>query len=149
MDATIKALIAKSWKDEEANLDSGRHYFEEEFVARVSGTVEKQDDEFVAPTVSIPLIPVLALFWKKCGIAQDEAMALLREALTEAMKAGVTEDGHIKRRIHDVNAAIKAVRKDLINRLPKMHRSGKTITKDLDITVMPLSMIEKYEIAAA
>lgn len=149
MDETIKSLIAKAWKDENVNLAPGRHYVDEEFVIRLHGSVEKQDDELVAPTVSIPLIPVLALFWEKCGIAQDEAMAVLREAITEAMEEGVTEDRHIKRRIDDVNKAISAVRKDLINRLPKIHRSGRTITKDLDITFISLSRIKEHEMAAA
>ena len=42
----------------------------------------------------------------------------------------------IKNHIKDVEAAIKAVRTDLIDRLPKMRRSGKVITKDLMVTVM-------------
>ena len=77
---------------------------------RVSGTVEKKDDEFAAPTVSIPLIPTLALFWEKCGITRDHALRMLREAITEAMLDGVKEDDHIQSHIKDVDAAIKAVR---------------------------------------
>ena len=37
--------------------------------------------------------------------------------------------------INDVDAAIKAVRSELINQLPKMRRSGKLITKDLTVSV--------------
>jgi hypothetical protein len=103
---------------------------------RVSGFVEKKDDEFAAPTVSIPLIPTLALFWEKAGITRDHALRMLREAITEAMLDGVKEDDHIQARIKDVDAAIKAVRTDLIAQLPKMQRSGKVITKDLSVTVM-------------
>ena len=40
-------------------------------MVRVTGSVEKLDDEMVAPTVSIPLIPALALFWEKCGVVRD------------------------------------------------------------------------------
>ena len=57
---------------------------------RVTGTVEK-DDEFAAPTVSIPLIPP-RLFWEKCGVTRDYALRMLREAITEAMLDGVKED---------------------------------------------------------
>ena len=138
MTETIKALLAKKWKDEAADLAPGTHYFDEEFVVRLSGTVEKEDDQLVTPTVSVPLISVLALFWEKAGLAQDEAMGLLREAITEAMDQGVGEDAHIKRRIDDVSAAIKAVREDLLAELPKMPRAGRTITKSLRITVSPL-----------
>jgi hypothetical protein len=38
-------------------------------------------------------------------------------------------------RAKDVDAAIKAVRTDLIDRLPKMRRAGKLITKDLTVSV--------------
>ena len=110
MNSTIKSLIAKSWKNETADLEAGRHHFDEEFVVRVHGSVEKHDDQLVTPTVSIPLISVLALFWEKAGIARDEALSLLREATTEAMAEGVNEDRHIKNRIKDVNTAITAVR---------------------------------------
>lgn len=139
MTETIKALLAKKWKDEEADLTPGTHYFDEEFIVRVSGSVEKEDDQLVTPTVSVPLISVLALFWEKSGLARDAAMALLREAITEAMDAGVGEDQHIKSRIDDVNAAIKAVREDLLAELPKMPRAGRTLTKDLRITVSPVT----------
>lgn len=138
MNSTIKALIAKAWKNESADLAPGTHYFDEEFVVRISGIVEKHDDQLVSPTVSIPLIPVLALFWEKAGITRDHALKILREAITEAMDNGVNEDRHIKERINDVNKAITAIRKDLIDQLPKMQRAGRTVTKDLKVTVTPV-----------
>jgi hypothetical protein len=140
---TIKALVAKVWKDEEADLAPGLHGFDGEFVVRVCGTVEKYDDELVTPTVSVPLVPTLALFWEKAGLERDKAMVLLREAITEAMTDGEKEDRNIKDRIDDVNAAIKAVRKDLLDRLPKMRRSGRIITRNLEVTLMPLSAVEE------
>lgn len=142
MTDTIKALLAKVWKDEEANLMPGTHFIDEEIIVRVSGFVEKQEDQLVTPTVSIPLISVLALFWEKAGMAQDHAMTLLREAMIEAMDEGVTEDGHIKSRIDDVTAAIAAVRTDLLAKLPKMPRAGRTITKGLHISVSSLATAE-------
>ena len=146
MHSTIKSLIAKSWKNETADLEPGTHHFDEEFVVRVQGSVEKHDDQLVTPTVSIPLISVLALFWEKCGLARHEALSLLREAITEAMEKGVNENGHIKSRIDDVNTAITAVRKELIDQLPKMSRSGKVVTKELEVTITPVSILE--EVAA-
>lgn len=135
--ANIKGLLAKAWKDEEVSLSVGRHHFDEVVVVHVQGSVEKHDDQLVAPTVSIPLVTTLALFWEKAGIEKDKALALLREAITEAMADGVDENAQIKARIEDVNAAITAVRKELIDRLPKMHRAGKVVTKDLIVTVLP------------
>jgi hypothetical protein len=136
MNDNLKGLIAKAWKDEALELEPGRYYCDELLTVRISGTVEKKDDEFAAPTVSIPLIPTLALFWEKCGITRDHALRMLREAIAEAMLDEVKEDDHIQARIKDVDAAIKAVRTDLINQLPKMRRTGKVITKDLTVSVL-------------
>lgn len=133
----IKGLLAKVFKDEEVDLAVGRHHFDEVLLVHVQGSVEKFDDQLAAPTVSIPLVATLALFWEKAGIAKEQAMTLLREAITEAMDDGVNENDQIKARIDDVNAAINAVRKQLIDKLPKMHRSGKVVTKDLTVTVTP------------
>ena len=135
-DENIKGLLAKAWKDETIDLEPGRYYFDEVLTVRVTGTVEKKDDDFASPTVSIPLIPTLALFWEKCGVTREHALRMLRESITEAMLDGVKEDDYIQSHIKDVDAAIKAVRTDLINQLPKMQRSGKVITKDLAVTVM-------------
>ncbi|MCA9108752.1 MAG: hypothetical protein KDA52_02290 [Planctomycetaceae bacterium] len=57
----LEALLAKKWKNESADLTPGRHWFDEEVVVRVTGSVEKRDDQLVSPTVSIPMIPTLAL----------------------------------------------------------------------------------------
>jgi hypothetical protein len=138
MNETIRALIAKTWKSETADLAPGKHYIDEEFVVRVNGTVTKREDDFAAPTVSIPLIAVLALFWEKCGVTRDAALAMLREALREAMTADVKEDRHIKDRIKDVDAAVKAIKQELIAGLPKMRRAGKLLVGDLDVEVMPV-----------
>jgi hypothetical protein len=135
-DEIVKGLIAKAWQDETINLEPGRYYCDELITVRVNGFVEKKGEEFAAPTVSIPLIPTLALFWEKAGITRDHALRMLREAITEAMLDGVKEDDHIQGRIKDVDAAIKVVRTELIAQLPKMRRSGKVITKDLAVTVM-------------
>ena len=135
-DENIKGLLAKAWKDEAIDLEPGRYLCDQVLTIRVTGTIEKKDDEFAAPTVSIPLIPTLALFWEKCGVTHAHALRMLKEAITEAMLDGVKEDDHIQSHIKDVEAAIKAVRTDLIDLLPKMRRSGKVITKDLTVTVM-------------
>lgn len=142
MEETVKALLAKAWKDKETNLPPGKHFIDEEFVVRVSGRVEKHDDQMVTPTVAVPLISVLALFWEKCGIARNEAMELLREAIIEALDEGLSKDSRIKSRIEDVNSAINAVRNNLLADLPKMPRTGRTITKELRVAVTPLKSVQ-------
>ena len=142
MHEKIKGLLAKVWKDEDGDLQPGRHFFDETLIVRVRGSVEKAHDQHVTPTVSVPLVTTLALFWEKCGVDRDQALKLLREAIMEAMAMGEKEDDRIKRQIDDVSEAITAVRKELLERLPKMPRSGRTITQDLEVTVETPSTIE-------
>lgn len=136
---SIKALIAKAWKDEELDLDPGKHYFDEVLTVRVSGAVEKQADQLVAPTTSVPLILTLALFWEKAGIARDHALRMLREAITEAMIEGADKSERIESRMKDVEAAVKAVKDELIGKLPKARRAGRVVTKDLEVEVLPVT----------
>ena len=138
----FKALLAKAWKDQEANLSPGTHFIDEEFVVRLSGVVTKQADQQITPTTSVPLISVLALFWEKSGLAQDDAIRLLREAITEAMDDNACKNCRIKSRIDDVTAAVEAVKKDLLAELPKVPRAGKTITKGLQISVKSLELAD-------
>ena len=137
--ANAKALLAKSWKNEAADLPVGRHEVNETLIVCIRGEIEKHDDQMIAPTVSIPLVSVLAYFWERAGIERDSAMSMLREAITEAMTDGRKEDAAVMKRIEDVEAAIKAVKTDLIATLPKMPRAGRLETKNLSIDVLCLS----------
>jgi hypothetical protein len=143
----VKGLIAKVWKDEPLELATGRHYFDEVLTVRISGTVEKQADQLVAPTTSIPLITVLALFWQRCGVTREHAMQALRESLSEAMKEGLDKDERIKSQIKDCEAAVQAVKEELLAKLPKAKRAGRVITKDLQIEVLPVH--EEQELLAS
>jgi len=136
----LEALLAKKWKNESVDLNAGRHWVDEEVVIRVTGSVEKRDDQFVSPTVSIPLIPTLALLVEKMGITREHAINMLREALSEAMADGVNEDARINERITDVEAAVKTVRQELIDQLPKMKRSGRLVLDDLNVEVETVAL---------
>ena len=135
MQEHVKGLLAKVWGKETVDLDVGHHYFDETLTVRISGTVEKQQDQLVAPTTSIPLVATLAFFWQKCGVTRDAALKMLKEAIVEAMTAGKDTNEHIEARIKDVEGAIQAVKKDLIDNLPKVKRSGRLLTKDLNVEV--------------
>jgi len=132
----IKALLAKCWKNELLDLEPGHHLVDEVLTIRVSGTVEKKGDQYVAPTTSLPTILTLALFWQKCGVTGDHALNMLREAITEAMTNGTDMDGEIAARVKDVEKAVQTVKKDLIAKLPKQKRAGRVVTKDLEIEVV-------------
>lgn len=134
----IKGLLAKCWKDELLDLEPGEHYFDEVMNVRVTGSVEKKDDNYVAPTTSLPTILTLALFWQKSGVTGDHALAMLKEAITEAMTNGNSKGDEIAARVKDVEKAVETVKKDLIAKLPKQRRSGHVITKNVEVTVEPV-----------
>jgi len=138
MCANVKALVAKCWKDESLDLEPGHYDVDETLVVRITGSVEKHGDQMVAPTVSIPLITTLALFWEKAGIARDHALALLREAILEAMADGADKDERIKARMEDVAKAVEAVKKGLIATLPKQKRAGRVVTTHLEVEMLPV-----------
>jgi len=142
MDSTIKSLICKKWKESELELGVGRHNVDETFVVRVCGSVEKHEDQWIAPTISIPLIPVIAFFWDRLGVEQDEAMTILRDAIKEAMLSKTNESPNIKSKMDEVAEAVAAVKHDLIAELPKMRRSGRTDVSDLSVKISELSPVE-------
>jgi hypothetical protein len=86
MDSNTKALIVKKFKDAEINLDLGLHWVDETVVIRISGTVERHEDQWIAPAISMLLIPTIAFFWELLGVERDQAMSVLRDAIGEAMR---------------------------------------------------------------
>lgn len=122
---------------------------EETVVLRVSGTVERHEDQWILPTISIPLIPTIAFFWDRLGVGKDAAMGVLREAITEAMRAGVNESPSIKSKMDEVAEAVAAVKRDLIGELPKMRRAGRTDVSDLEVSVSALTPVAEPLYAVA
>jgi hypothetical protein len=112
-------------------------------VVRVCGSVEKHEDQWIAPTISIPLIPVIAFFWGRLGVEQDEAMTILRDAIKEAMLSKSNESPSIKSRMDEVAEAVAAVKRDLIAELPKMRRSGRCDVSDLRVTMNALQPVSE------
>jgi hypothetical protein len=149
MDSTLKALIIKKFKDAEIELDVGRHWVDETVVVQVSGTVERHEDQWIAPTISIPLIPTIAFFWERLGVERDAAMGILRDAITEAMQAQTNESPSIKSKMDDVAEAVAAVKRDLIGGLPKMRRAGRTDVSDLQVSVNALTPVSEPLYAVA
>lgn len=149
IDSNIKALIVKKFKDTGMDLDVGRHWVDETVVVRVSGAVERHEDQWIAPTISIPLIPTIAFFWDRLGVEKDAAMRVLREAITEAMLAKTNESPSITSKMADVAEAVAAVKRDLICELPKMRRTGKTDVSDLQVSLNELTLVSEPLYAVA
>ena len=69
-------------------------------------------------------------------MTRDHALNSLREAITEAMTTGKDKDTEIAAHVKDVDQAVKAVKRDLIAKLPKQKRAGQVITKNLRVEVI-------------
>jgi len=135
----LKALLAKAWKNETLDeLAPGTYSVDEVMMVRVSGTVEKRRDQFVASTVSIPLVSTLALVLEKSGVCRQHVVRIIREAILEAINNGKNKDEQIESRMNDVQQAIEVVRNELISALPRQKRSGALDTKHLYIEVLPV-----------
>ena len=134
----LKGLLSKVWKDEPLELLVGKHHYDEVVTVRVSGTVEKQNDQYISPTTSIPLLLTIALLFRKSGATRENNLRSLRDALRLAMQEGADKDEQIKSYIKDCEATVQAVKAQLISQLPKVKRSGRVITKDLSVEVLPV-----------
>jgi hypothetical protein len=122
---------------------------DETFVVRVSGTVERHEDQWIAPPISISLIPTIAFFWERLGVERDAAMSILRDAIAAAMRAKVNESPRIKSKLDDVAEAVAAVKRDLIGELPKMRRAGRTDVSDLQVSFNELTPVSEPLYAVA
>ena len=63
---------------------------------------------------------------------------MLREAISDALSAGNDTSAEIQSRMKHVEKAIQTVKEELLDKLPKVKRSGRLITKDLQVELLPI-----------
>ena len=64
---------------------------------------------------------------------------MLKESISEAFNTGKATNEQIEARMRDVQKAVDAVKRDLLDELPKQTRSGRLIIKDLDVEILPVA----------
>ena len=141
MDSTIQAILGKIWSKNAPDLQPGLTEVHGEYLVRVSGCVEKGPDSEATPTVSIPLISTLAFCFEKLGVDRNIVAPVLREAIQEAMLEGDKEDSAIQARIRHVSEAVEFVKREILQTLPKMKRSGRLDTRNLRVSVEPVMAV--------
>lgn len=139
MDSTLMAILGKIWSKNAPDLQPGLTEVSGQYLLTVSGVVEKGEDTFVTPTVSIPLIATLAFLCEKLGVDRDSTVPVLRAAITEAMEAEMKEDGAIKAQIRHVAEAVEFVKKEILQGLPKMRRQGRLDSSNLRVSFEPVA----------
>jgi hypothetical protein len=134
----IQSILGKMWSKNAPDLAPGLTEVSGQYLLTVSGCVEKGDDSYATPTVSIPLISTLAFLCEKLGVDRDSVAPVLRDAIREAMLAEQKEDGAIKARIRHVTEAVEFVKKEILQGLPKMTRQGRLCTRNLRVSFEPV-----------
>lgn len=138
MDSTIQAILGKIWSKNAPDLQPGLTEVSGQYLLTVSGVVEKGDDSYATPTVSIPLITTLAFCFEKLGVDRDSVAPVLREAIREAMAAEQKADSSILSRVRHVTEAVEFVKKEILQNLPKMKRQGRLDTRSLRVSFEPV-----------
>lgn len=103
----------------------GSYNVDETVTIRVTGSVEKLEDELYTPTVDIPLKRTMALLLARMGIQREAAKAALVAAMNEALNTIKESNDAIDEYISDVDAAMAHVQ-SVTAALPPKTRTGKT-----------------------
>lgn len=142
MDAVLltamNAVLAKLAK---ANgpLAPGNYAVDETVTIRLAGSVDKAEDEVYTPTIAIPVKAVLGTLLPRLGATREAGMAVLIEAMTEAVNLDVKGDSTLKARMKDVDAAMAQV-ESVLDALPPKTRTGKTFV-DATLAVVPTATL--------
>lgn len=129
----IYALMKKLEQLASANpLTPGRVSVDETVTFKVKGTVNKGADVEYVPTVSIPLLPTMALLMEKAGFQRENCIKLLSEAMIEAIELQKQGAEVIEEKLKNVKAAMTHV-ESVTNKLPTKIRTGRT-TIDIELT---------------
>jgi len=139
MERTLQAILGKIWSKNAPELAPGLTEVSGQYLLTVSGCVEKGDDSYATPTVSIPLITTLAFCFEKLGVDRESQVAVLRQAIREAMESDEKEDRSIQARIRHVTEAVEFVKREILQNLPKMKRQGRLCTRNLRVSVTPVA----------
>lgn len=113
---------------------AGTHDVAESITFDVTGQVNVSEDSERTPTVSVPLLPTLALFMRYSGCTGPASLAALERAMREALEAG-TDSGEAIAEVADIEAAEARV-VDAMQALPKVPKKGAvTVRKGFKVEV--------------
>ena len=126
-DVVLTALAAAIGKMAKASsIQPGRYAVDETIILRVKGDVKKSQDEEYVPTIAMPLKAIMATLLPRLGATREAAMAVLVEAMTEAIEGEKQGDSTLKARMKDVESAFETVAA-VLDALPSKSRTGKTV----------------------
>lgn len=133
----LNACIGKLAKSNNPLLP-GSYNLDETITLRVAGTVEKGDDESYTPTISVPVKALAATLLPRLGATREAGIAVLVEAITEALNNGKKADETLRDRMKDADAAFDLVNQRVLATLPPSTRTGKTRV-DCTLVAVPVA----------
>ncbi len=124
--ALSKALTKKDIDAARAQLGPGKHQVD--MTINLSGTVSIGNSGEKKSTVSIPVKGVLGILLQRAGVTREASIALITDAVTQAMKA--SEEGTKGESAMDsyVDELFEEVTCNLCSALPKTPTSGRITT---------------------
>jgi hypothetical protein len=131
-DQVLKVIQAELRKQAEGVvIPEGLHKVNVRVALQIEGTVKQEPEQEYTPTAEIPLLPVLARFAAKVGVGGPKLLQLLSESCREAFAEGEPAGDYIE----CTKEAIRVVREELVNTLPKKTRAG-VLRRTLQLTVL-------------
>ena len=94
-----------------------------------------------APTVSIPLLPVLGLLVKQLGADRAAALAVIRKAMTEALNADESATKAILAE-SGVEQAVEQIKTEVISQLPRTKVAKAVKAQGTTLTITGLTQAQ-------
>lgn len=150
MNPVVISSAIKTLTDKSSALPSGEYKLDymlslldnetdDELVLHCQGVVTKGEEESVTPTTSIPWVTVAAELLRSCGVTGESAVERLREAISVCLLSDKTLAVQLKERHKSVAEAVERIKKDLLAKLPKVSREGKTVHS---VIAKPIVVVE-------
>ncbi len=116
---------------------------EEELVFISTGVVTKGEQELITPTTSIPWTIVAGELLRSCGVTGDSAILRLRTALETVLGTDKALATQLKEQHKSVAKAVERIKEEILSKLPKTPREGKTTHAVVTETVIILKGVEE------
>lgn len=153
MHDAIKLAVVNHFKDVE-KPDCGVHNVHyilsildvstgETYDKEIQGTLTQCKSESIAPTVSISWTTVCAELLRSCGVVGEAAVVKLRDAITKSLDSSADLDEVLRQSGKSVAESADRIKKDIIAKLPKVTREGKTKIAQSEIKIGMIGITQR------
>ena len=158
MNDTIKLAVVNHFKDVEKPSEGVYpiHYIlsvldvstGETYDKEFQGTLTQCKSESIAPTVSISWTTVCAELLRSCGVVGEAAVVKLRDAITKSLDSSADLDEVLRQSGKSVAESADRIKKDIIAKLPKVQREGKTKIAQSEMKIGMIGITQRKEVVS-